>query len=160
MNISSKRDLARQLRLQQTIAEGKMWWLLRSKALDGFRFYRQFLVGPFIVDFCCRSHKLVVELDGSQHAENKEYDQERTVYLGHHGYKVVRFWNNEFLKNPNAAMHLILRLLASRPHPKYGRPLPKGRGSGLAFPLEGEGDRRHDNVGVRERLSGGRTDEG
>src|SRR5689334_19765086 len=117
MNDPSQRVLVLRLRRRQTLAEEKLWRLLRRKAFHGFKFYRQFAIGPFVVDFCCRSLNLVIELDGSQHAENKEYDNERTQYLEHHGYTVIRFWNNELMKSPAGVLERIHETLKSCPRP-------------------------------------------
>ncbi len=117
MKISSKRDIAKQLRHQQTIAEQKMWWLLRSRAFNGYKFCRQYLIGPVIADFCCRKRKLVIELDGSQHIDNQDYDQERTRYLQEQGYRVLRFWNRDFLLNQKEVLETILSVLLENPHP-------------------------------------------
>jgi len=76
-----KREIVRQLRRGQTMAEQKMWWHLRSRAFAGYKFCRQFLIGPFVADFCCRSRKSIVELDGGHHAETEDYDNLRTIYL-------------------------------------------------------------------------------
>lgn len=61
----------------------------------GLKFRRQYPVGPYVVDFICLSHKLVIELDGGHHADNKAYDDKRTAYLEHFGFRVLRFWNTE-----------------------------------------------------------------
>jgi len=95
---------ARQLRKNPTEAEKKLWSLLRLKQFDGHRFRRQAPIGPYIVDFFCPAAKLIIELDGGQHAVNAEADQIRTDWLQVHGYRVLRFWNNEILTNPEGAM--------------------------------------------------------
>src|SRR5689334_2871294 len=89
-------DLARELRRRQTLAEQKMWWLLRSRAFRGTKFCRQYPIGPFIVDFCCRRQKLIIELDGASHSKTQDYDEQRSNYLEQNGYRVLRFWNDEF----------------------------------------------------------------
>ncbi len=66
---------------------------------DGVRFRRQHAIGSFVTDFCAPRNKLIIELDGSQHLEQEEYDKERTDYLEAQGYKVIRFWNNDVMTN-------------------------------------------------------------
>src|SRR5690606_11754327 len=70
------------------------WGFFRNRRFRGLKFARQHPIGPFVVDFVCRELMLVVELDGSQHAESS-YDERRTTYLNAHGYSVLRFWNDE-----------------------------------------------------------------
>ena len=86
------------LRKSSTPQEFKLWFYLKTKNL-GVKFRRQQSIGPYIADFYCKEKNLVIELDGSQHKENKEYDKERDLYLKTLGIKVIRFWNNEIDKN-------------------------------------------------------------
>ena len=90
---------ARQLRKNQTDAEQKLWSHLRRRQLDAFRFRRQQPIGPYVVDFFCPEARLIVEVDGGQHAERTEQDAERTEWLEARGYRVARYWNNEVLGN-------------------------------------------------------------
>ncbi|MDX8127138.1 endonuclease domain-containing protein [Methylomonas sp. OY6] len=85
------KDLARSLRKNQTDAERVIWQQLRNRQLLGCKFRRQQVIGPFIVDFVCLEPKLVIEVDGGQHAEQQEYDQNRSHYLQRLGYRVLRF---------------------------------------------------------------------
>jgi very-short-patch-repair endonuclease len=87
---------AQKLRNNATDAERMLWQHLSRRQLEGFKFSRQIPVGPFICDFMCRERKLIVELDGGQHAENNR-DVARTAFLEAQGYRVLRFWNNEVL---------------------------------------------------------------
>ncbi len=91
----------RELRKNSTDAEKKLWSKLRVKQLNGFKFYRQFSAGPYILDFYCSSRRLAVELDGGQHAENRQmiYDKKRTDYLLKNKIHLVRFWDNDVLVN-------------------------------------------------------------
>ena len=89
---------AQQLRNNATDAERRLWRRLSRRQLEGFKFSRQMPVGPFICDFFCRERKLIVELDGGQHA-NSAGDAIRTAFLEAEGYRVIRFWNNEVLGN-------------------------------------------------------------
>jgi very-short-patch-repair endonuclease len=93
------KDRRRALRANQTGAERKVWALLRGRDLAGFKFRRQFSVGPYIVDFYCPQKHLCIEIDGGQHASSAEYDARRTAYLNDSGIRVVRFWNNQVLEN-------------------------------------------------------------
>ena len=84
-----------------TKQETKIWSLIRDRKFYGYRFLRQYPIGNYIVDFICRSKKIIIEIDGGQHnePENIEYDKRRTQYLEEKGYKVIRFWNNDIDKN-------------------------------------------------------------
>ncbi len=82
---------AHELRQHTTPAETKLWAYLRRSQLNGVRFRRQHAIGEYIVDFCSPSERLIVELDGSGHLDNSEYDSERTEFLSREGYRVLRF---------------------------------------------------------------------
>ena len=101
---------ARVLRVDMTDAERRLWSLLRGRRLQGYKFRRQRPIGPFIVDFACIAHRLVVEADGGQHCEN-DYDARRTAWLEAHGWRVMRFWNNDILTNPEGVQDAIMRVL-------------------------------------------------
>ncbi|MEW6029539.1 MAG: endonuclease domain-containing protein [Chloroflexota bacterium] len=90
---------ARELRKETTPAEKKLWACLRPMRKDGVRFRRQHAIGMYIADFCAPRRKLIIELDGSQHLEQEEYDKERTNFLESQGYKVIRFWNKDVMNN-------------------------------------------------------------
>ena len=94
------------LRKNMTDAERKLWRYLERKQL-GVRFRRQHAIGNFIVDFCCVQKKLVVELDGSQHLDFQEYDEDRTKYLESRGYRVIRFWNHDVMNDINGVILAI-----------------------------------------------------
>ncbi len=98
---------ARQLRNDMTEAEKWLWEKLRSRELDGFKFRRQRPIGPFVVDFVCLKKKIVIEVDGGQHAEELEQDKRRSEFLTREGYKVLRFWNHEVLQNGEAVLSAI-----------------------------------------------------
>jgi very-short-patch-repair endonuclease len=102
---------ARTLRNDATPAERRLWTALRNRQIEGVRFNRQVPVGPFICDFVARSVKLVVEADGGQHGEAIDYDEARTRYLEARGYKVLRFWNDEIMRNLNGVVTTILNAL-------------------------------------------------
>jgi len=105
---------ARTLRREMTDAERRLWSKLRRGALDGYRFRRQHPVGPYIADFACVEAGLIVEIDGGQHAEQVERDERRTVYLEQAGFRVVRFWNTEVLRNTEGVVAEILLALDGR----------------------------------------------
>ena len=97
IRISNKKVLhgrRTELRKNQTIHEAKLWSLIRGSSL-GYKFRRQHSMGSYILDFYCAEKKLAIEIDGSQHLENKEYDNERDVYMESLGTRMPRFWNNE-----------------------------------------------------------------
>lgn len=88
-------ERAKQLRSNMTDVEKILWQYLRAKRFSKTKFRRQQVLGNYIVDFVCFSSKVIIELDGSQHFEHQEYDEERTRFLNLQGFKVLRFWNNE-----------------------------------------------------------------
>ena len=101
---------ARILRQGSTEAEIKLWSLLRGRRLAGFKFRRQHPIGPFIVDFACTKHHLIIEADGGQHSENVA-DARRTRWLEDQGWRVLRFWNNDILANTESVAETILAAL-------------------------------------------------
>jgi len=108
------RQKAKQLRVNSTDAEYRLWRQIRNRQLDGWKFRRQFPVDHYIADFVCAELKLVIEIDGGQHAEARFYDEQRTEYLQSKGYQVVRFWNNEVLGNTDGVLERIAEILARR----------------------------------------------
>ena len=98
---------ARSLRQNQTDAENILWFNLKNRKFAGIKFRRQVPIGNYIVDFLCSEKKLIIELDGSQHIDNIEYDKTRTEYLSNLGYKVIRIFNNEVIKNPKTVLEYI-----------------------------------------------------
>jgi very-short-patch-repair endonuclease len=90
-----------------------MWSALRDRRLLRYKFRRQHPIGPYIVDFACTRHALVIELDGSQHADSSA-DAQRTAWLEDEGWKVVRFWNNEVLSNTSGVIEAVLRALQTQ----------------------------------------------
>ncbi len=102
---------ARELRSSLTDAEQWLWQNLRNRRMNGYKFLRQAPIENYIVDFICKEAKLIVELDGSQHHLQQEYDQQRTEYLALLGYRVVRYWNNQVLQEGGAVLEDILRQL-------------------------------------------------
>ena len=85
---------SRSLRRNMTDAENKLWRALRKKQLNGYRFRRQHPIGHYIADFACIDKRCLIELDGSQHQDQVNYDEQRTLFLEQHGWHVFRYWNN------------------------------------------------------------------
>ena len=98
---------AHDLRANPTTAEIRLWSVLRKRQRSAARFRRQHPIGPFVVDFCALRLKLVIEVDGRQHVDLRAYDQRRTAYLSAHGYRVLRFWNNQVMEDLNAVVIVI-----------------------------------------------------
>ena len=114
------------MRKAPTEAEQKLWWHLRHRlAVSEIHFRRQVRLGRYIVDFASHGAKLVIEIDGSQHAEQAAADAERTRFLEAQGYRVVRFWNNEVLTNIEGVLETIQQALTTTPTPD---PSPQGGG--------------------------------
>ena len=104
MNLSNK---ARSLRKNQTDVEQLMWKYLRNRRLFNFKFRRQFPIEPYIADFACLELKLIIELDGGQHASRINYDNHRSLFLKQRGFKVIRFWNNDVIENTEGVLEAI-----------------------------------------------------
>ena len=102
------RQYARSNRKNPTDAERKLWSQLRNRQLMASKFRRQVPIGSYIVDFLCLESKLVIELDGSQHLTQIQYDQTRTRYLESQGYRVIRFFNDEVLQNMEGVLERVL----------------------------------------------------
>lgn len=98
---------AKELHRNMSPAEEKLWQHLRAHGMGGVHFRNQHAIGNYIVDFCAPRRKLVIELDGSQHLEQQEYDQERTRYLEARGYRVLRFWNNDVMNHTKTVLQVI-----------------------------------------------------
>ena len=105
---------ARALRRNATPAENLLWKHLRKTQVPKYKFTRQYPIGPYIVDFCCRTVRLIIELDGSGHATQQEADIARRQDLEDHGYRVIRFWNNEVLENTEGVLFRIAEELERR----------------------------------------------
>ena len=117
---------ARNLRLNSTKAERLLWLRLRQYRP---RFTRQLVIRPYIVDLACRNAKLVVELDGGQHAElTAAYDQQRTDFLEQEGWTVLRLWNCDVEDNPDGAAEHVLRRCADLLGSTHPQPLPSREG--------------------------------
>lgn len=121
----SRVGLARQLRRNQTDAERVLWFYVRDRRLNGLKFRRQVPIGPYIVDFCCEAARLIVELDGGQHAARAAQDAIRTADLEARGYLVLRYWDNGVIRNIDGVLDTIL-LPAGATNPPHPNPLPSG----------------------------------
>ena len=95
-------------REEQTPAEAKLWAYLRTRRTNGIDFRRQHAIGPYITDFCAPRRKLVIEVDGSQHLDQQEYDAERTAFLKAQGYTILRFWNGDVMNYIEGVLGVIL----------------------------------------------------
>jgi len=104
---------ARALRQADNDAEAVIWSALKAKRLGGHKFVRQFPIGPYFADFLCRKHRLVVEIDGSQHVDNA-YDRARDEYMRDAGFSVIRFWSADALRQQNVVCETILAALDGR----------------------------------------------
>jgi very-short-patch-repair endonuclease len=114
---NSKTDRARRLRSSQMSAEETLWYNLRARRLNGYKFVRQEPIGPYTVDFICRDARLIVEVDGGQQADSRR-DVVRDKWLADHNYRVLRFWNNDVLHNLSGVLETIVSAIADAPpHP-------------------------------------------
>ena len=139
------------MRAEATDAERALWRELRAGRLAEFRFRRQQPLGNYIVDFVCFESKLVIEVDGGQHDEQRDYDNRRDAWLAEQSFRVLRFWNNEVMGNLEGVMETILAALSpsnTLPSPLVGEG-PGERGSGglsppspQPSPIEGEGEKQ------------------
>jgi len=102
--------------MNATDAENKLWSAVRRKQIGGLRFRRQFVLGPYFVDFVCLPARLVVEVDGSQHFDEKqlEHDRRRTAWLAREGFRVLRFLNNDVLKNLDDVIRVVSEIALER----------------------------------------------
>lgn len=116
---------ARSLRKRMTNAEFALWCALRDRRFHGVKFRRQVPVGPYVVDFVCREKRIVIEIDGGQHNSGNQKEQIRTARLEEQGYGVLRYWNNDVLKNLDGVLEDLGQQLSVTlsPHPNL---LPKG----------------------------------
>jgi len=123
---------ARQLRRQASPIEDHVWGFLRNGHVDGLKFRRQHPIGRYVVDFYCHACRLVIEIDGPSHNDQEEDDLNRTLWLNQNGYRVIRFTNNDVLKNPNGVREAIreaCRWTGSLTRFASGEPTsPRGRG--------------------------------
>ena len=124
----------RELRQNSTDAERRLWNALRDRQLQGYKFRRQRAIGPFIGDFVCVAHRLIIEIDGSQHVDNA-YDAGRTKWLEDHDWCMLRFWNNDVLMNIEGVAEAILKTLQA----EQALTRPQADACGHPLPQAGEG---------------------
>lgn len=105
---------ARSLRKSMTAEERKLWVFLRNHQVLGIGFRRQHAIGPYVVDFCAPSVKLIIEVDGSQHLDCSEYENDRLQFLLAKGYNVLRFWNNEITNDIQSVIVIIIQTIQDR----------------------------------------------
>jgi very-short-patch-repair endonuclease len=142
---------ARRLRRDMTDAERKLWWNLRRLPIEHSHFRRQATIGPYFADFACHERRLVIEVDGGQHnkPDNVARDAERSAYLQSQGYRILRFWNNDVLKNINGVMEAILAAMhqneASPPPlpPPHRAKMRGGRGTERPSRMADHSEARH-----------------
>ena len=116
---------AKRMRREPTEAEARLWSILRAGRMDGAKFKRQVQIGDYIVDFVCFAERLIVEADGSQHVEN-DADQVRDAWLKSQDFRILRFWNDDILRDTDAvseAIHAALRPPLPNPSPARGEGL-------------------------------------
>ncbi len=120
-------ERCRQLRLNATYAEKRLWFILRKQQLGGFKFRRQHPLGPYILDFFCPQKRLAIEVDGDSHflLDGPRKDALRTTYLRQAGIQVIRFTNADVLRHPELIKQVLWKILMD-PHPN---PLPEGEGN-------------------------------
>ena len=119
-------ERARSLRRALTPAEFALWTRIRDRQLGGFKFVRQEPIDRYYVDFVCRERRLIIELDGGQHAERTE-DRRRDSGLSAVGYRVIRIWNNDVIENVDGVLQMLRRSSKNSPSP---HPTPRERGEG------------------------------
>jgi len=122
------RTFARELRGRMADAEALLWMMLRNRRIAGAKFRRQHPVGRYILDFYCDEIKLGIELDGGQHGEAVEYDQQRDGWLREQGIRVLRFWNNQMLAETEAVMEEIYRVVVENTSNEKSLLPPAGEG--------------------------------
>jgi primosomal protein N' (replication factor Y) len=121
-----KTQFARNLRKNLTEAEVRLWFHLRRKQMLAAHFRRQHPIGPFIADFACIDKNLIIEIDGGQH--NSKDDGPRDAWFQQHGYRVLRFWNNDVLCRTDDVLAEIVKVINSISHPHPGLPPHAGEG--------------------------------
>ena len=102
---------AKQLHRKMTPIEARLWKHLRAHRMGDVHFRNQHAIGNYIVDFCAPRKKLIIELDGSQHLDQKEYDAERTRFMEARGYRVLRFWNYDVMQDTETVLNVIWNAL-------------------------------------------------
>jgi very-short-patch-repair endonuclease len=123
-----QRGRAKSLKREMTDAERRLWMALRGHRFQRLSFRRQAPIGPFIVDFVCHRRRLTIEIDGGQHATKPAHDIQRDAWLASKGYRILRFWNSDVLRNREGVLETIVNAIRGVP-------------PSLTLPLKGGGDR-------------------
>jgi very-short-patch-repair endonuclease len=113
----NKVRFARRLRREPTDAERKIWARPRDRRFCGYKFRRQVPIGPYIADFACLPHKVIIELDGGQHVQQEAYDERRDAWLRAQGFRVLRFWDDVALKETDVLLEVVWNILQGSPLP-------------------------------------------
>ena len=143
MRENAKTNFAKVLRRTMTDAEKKIWHHLRAGRFESHKFKRQAPIGRFVVDFVAPSAKLIIEVDGGQHAVGSQADATRTAFLEQNGYRVLRFWNDDVLLRSEAVLESIYNVLMAT-----NSPLPSD-----PSPMNGQGLPARDESAMREALA-------
>jgi very-short-patch-repair endonuclease len=119
-------DLKRELRSNMTGPEARLWSRLRARQLQGLKFRRQHGIGPYIVDFYCPEQSFVIEVDGDSHADADQImkDKQREAYMQSLGLRIIRYINDDIVKNLDGVLEDLVERLSSRstsPHPSLPR---------------------------------------
>jgi very-short-patch-repair endonuclease len=129
-------DRARELRRNSTDAERRLWRALRSK-LPQYKWRRQMPVGPYFADFACFAEKLIIEIDGGQHASAQLYDDRRTRFIEAQGFRVLRFWNNDVMSNADGVVEQIALSLRAQTEQRQLWKIEDGRSPSPSQPAAG-----------------------
>lgn len=115
MRNRTSQQRAQQLRQNASDTERYLWTRIRRRQLGGYRFRRQVPIGNYIVDFACLESRLVIELDGSQHGSHRRLDEAWDLYLQHHGFRVLRFWDNQVFEELEGVLEASMNALQRAP---------------------------------------------
>lgn len=110
-NLSSEKPKRIHLRTLQTKAEAVLWTCLRARRFYGYKFYRQYGIGKFVLDFYCHERRLAIELDGEIHKKKTDYDNDRMIWLKNEHIETIRFWNNDVIHHTKEVLDVILKTL-------------------------------------------------
>ena len=133
---SAKLNHVRALRQNMTDAEIHLWYYLRARRLNGYKFRRQHLIHPYVCDFICLEKKLIIECDGNQHAEENNYDKKRNDFLISKGFRVMRFWNDAVLRETFLVLDMIVEALEEPSFPPAPSSKKKHLEEGVTQTLE------------------------
>jgi len=121
-NNQNQKDRRRELRKNHTEAENILWQRIRGRKINNLKFHRQYSVGPYIIDFFCPQIRLAIELDGGQHKDAREYDEERENFLKNEDIVTLRFWNSEVMGDLKNVLEKIRREIKNNPlNPTYNK---------------------------------------